>query len=380
MKSSDEPAAASPGTGSHTYTLKLANGNTKNIIRKKRVPLKSHQKEALEHIFQSKSLPKGKEGQEFMKSTADDLGLGYQQVRKWFDNRVQKQNLHEARALAILSGEASAVQSNPRAGYKKRDSLGGAGGSAHKKSKMDDGEASSSKGKKTPAKAHRMSMSDSKSKHLVSGGSDGVQVVNPEIVQSMKAVNEFFNFTDVEDIIVNEKRDEVFEFIMTTIKGKRTGSLFTVMTKILKIGNPAFFTAIQTLFANGGYDDLCTRVLHETVSMKTNLVWHAMCIFQHRQVNSCLRSSALLADTCIDAYKTIKRLVGHLLPEYSAKVPVGRGKVDDDAYTLASTNGGASDKKSPRAKKKTPIKKDTGKKKTPAKKVVPVRKDTKAIV
>ncbi len=54
-----------------------------------------------------------------MRDLALKLELQYQQVRKWFDNRVQKQNLHEARALAILSGEIGTLNDNPRSGYKR---------------------------------------------------------------------------------------------------------------------------------------------------------------------------------------------------------------------------------------------------------------------
>lgn len=323
------PTRAAPTTSpdkaaaTHGYTLKLANGSTKQIVRRKRVPLRQDQKEELERVFQSKCLPKGKEGQNYMRELALKLELQYQQVRKWFDNRVQKQNLHEARALAILSGEIGTLNDNPRSGY-KRTQGGNSTAPPSKKRRLGKG-----KNGKSPGKGFRLSMSDATSglvnskgpKNILSEPSD----INPEVVAAMKGLNEFFNETDIDDIIDQNARESVFNYIVSTIKGKRTGSLFQVQQNLLKEGNPKMFDNLKTLFQNGGYDDLVTRILHETISIKTTLVWNALTNFQHRKINSISRSSALVYDACIDPYKTIKRLVSELVPEYVAKCPSRRG-------------------------------------------------------
>eukprot|EP00945_MAST-04E_sp_MAST-4E-sp1_P003127 g3127.t1 len=339
------PSRAAPSSSpnkaaaTHGYTLKLANGSTKQIVRRKRVPLRQDQKEELERVFQSKCLPKGKEGQNYMRDLALKLELQYQQVRKWFDNRVQKQNLHEARALAILSGEIGTLNDNPRSGYKRTQ---GGNSTAPPPPKSADPSVEKAKTEKGP-------------KNILSEPSE----INPEVVASMKGLNEFFNETDIDDIIDQNARENVFNYIVSTIKGKRTGSLYQVLQNLLKEGNPKMFENLKTLFQNGGYDDLVTRILHETVSIKTTLVWNALTNFQHRKINSISRSSALVFDASIDPYKTIKRLVSELVPEYVAKCPTKRGDLMSETKAakkaLKVKKTAAKAKKA--AKKKTPIKK-----------------------
>ena len=359
------PSRAAPSSSpnkaaaTHGYTLKLANGSTKQIVRRKRVPLRQDQKEELERVFQSKCLPKGKEGQNYMRDLALKLELQYQQVRKWFDNRVQKQNLHEARALAILSGEIGTLNDNPRSGYKRTQG----GNSTAPPSKKRRSIGGKGKNGKSPGKGFRLSMSDASSGLVNSKGPKNIlsepSEINPEVVASMKGLNEFFNETDVDDIIDQNARETVFNYIVSTIKGKRTGSLYQVLQNLLKEGNPKMFENLKTLFQNGGYDDLVTRILHETVSIKTTLVWNALTNFQHRKINSISRSSALVFDASIDPYKTIKRLVSELVPEYVAKCPTKRGDLMSETKAakkaLKVKKTAAKAKKA--AKKKTPIKK-----------------------
>ena len=190
------------------------------------------------------------------------IRLQYQQVRKWFDNRVQKQNLHEARALAILSGEIGTLSENPHSGYKRT-----ANGNPADPAKKRRLPAKSPAGKngKSPGKGFRLSMSDANSGLVTSKGPKNIldepAEVNPDVVAAMKGLNEFFNETDPDDIIDQGERENIFNYITTSIKGKRTGSLFTVMQNLLKQGNPKMFNHMKTLFESGGYDDLVGKDL-----------------------------------------------------------------------------------------------------------------------
>ena len=83
-------------------------------------------------------------------------------------------------------------------------------------------------------------------------------------------------------------------------------------------------------------------------------------------ISSISRSSALVFDASIDPYKTIKRLVSELVPEYVAKCPTKRGDL------LSETKA---------AKKALKVKKTAAKAKKAAKKKTPIKKvKAKAVV
>jgi hypothetical protein len=77
-----------------TYTLNMANGSSKVVTRKRRIPIAKAIVEKLEKIFVDKQFPQGKgtmkQRQEMMKKLSKDCNLTFEQLRRWFDNRTQK--------------------------------------------------------------------------------------------------------------------------------------------------------------------------------------------------------------------------------------------------------------------------------------------------
>merc|ERR1712139_673627 len=139
--------------------------------------------------------------------------------------------------------------------------------------------------------------------------------------------------------------------------------VFKVSKSILERYNEKLYKALQTMVRNGSYEDLKTRILHEKPSIKTSLVWHALCNFHNREIDALVRSTTLMYDGCTDKNKAIVWLIGKLIPEYKAKIDLELQKRKDREKNKRKSLGGAGSSSS-KKKAKTPA----GKKKTPAKK------------
>ena len=88
-----------------TYTLKLKNGGSKVVTRKRRKPIDKELVDELEKIFNDDhKFPQGKGTMKVRQQTMKDLSmttsLTFEQLRRWFDNRTQK-----AKRIAAKSGE-----------------------------------------------------------------------------------------------------------------------------------------------------------------------------------------------------------------------------------------------------------------------------------
>ena len=94
VKAKKATKVKTPAKASTTYTLNMANGTSKVVTRKRRVPIAKAIVEKLEKIFVEKQFPQGKgtmkQRQEMMKKLSKDCNLSFEQLRRWFDNRTQK--------------------------------------------------------------------------------------------------------------------------------------------------------------------------------------------------------------------------------------------------------------------------------------------------
>ena len=365
-------APAAPAAENTTYTVHLSNGVTKQVTRKRRVPIKKEIKQRLEEIFTTNSLPRGKAGTAYLHQLSEDTGLSYKQLRKWFDNRTQKEHLHEARALAVLTGKTEDL-ARPRQAYQKKYSV-------NKKAKhfisvadggtKTDRSPRAQKKKKGPGATGSTKILDSipsNSSAKKSAIAFGRINVSDEVKEAMAAINEYFNDTDAASIVNDELREDCFIYTIDCMK-KGDRGVFKVSKSILERYNEKLYKALQTLFRNGSYEDLKTRILHEKPSIKTSLVWHALCNFHNREIDALVRSTTLMYDGCVDKNKAIVWLIGKLIPEYKAKIDLELQKRKDREKNKRKSLGGAGSS-SAKKKAKTPA----GKKKTPAKKTPKAR-------
>ena len=170
----------------------------------------------------------------------------------------------------------------------------------------------------------------------------------------MGALNEYFNKTEPSEIVDDNHREDCFQFIIDCLKKSDRG-IFKLSKSILERYNETLYKALQTLFRNGSYEDLKIRIMHEKPSVKTSLVWHALCNFQNRNVDAIIRASVLMYDGCVDKNKAISSLVKQLIPEFSAKIALELQKRKDKERTKRKSSGkGGSAAKKAKASAKSP--------------------------
>ena len=368
------PAPATNNDGMITYTVNLSNGVTKQVKRKKRVPISKEIRQRLEEIYTTNSLPRGKAGTSYLQQLSVDTKLSYQQLRKWFDNRTLKAHLHEARALAVLSGKTEDL-ARPRQAYQTKYSVNNkakhfisvsSGGTKTDRSK---GSAKKKKGGGTVSKSTKILDSiPTNSAAKKSAVAFGNIKVSEEVKDAMNAINEYFNDTDEESIVDDNLREDCFMFIVDAMKKSERG-VFKVSKSILERYNETLYKALQTLFRNGSYDDLKTRILHEKSSIKTSLVWHALCNFHNREIDALMRSSSLMYDGCVDKTKAIKWLIQKLIPEYASKIDLELQRRKDKERNKRKSMGKSPKAGSAKKKKKTSAKTPKAKGKTATAKV-----------
>ena len=352
------PETESTGQPSVTYTVNLSNGVTKQVTRRKRVPISKEIRQRLEEIFTTQQLPRGRAGTEYLHELSKDTGLTYKQLRKWFDNRTQKKHLHEARALAVLSGKTEDL-ARPRQAYQQKYSVNkkakhfipvseGGTKTDHTPNKRGDKKGVGAGGTKILAS---IPSNSSAKKSAVAYGSINVST---EVKEAMGALNEYFNKTEPSEIVDDNHREDCFQFIIDCLKKSDRG-IFKLSKSILERYNETLYKALQTLFRNGSYEDLKIRIMHEKPSIKTSLVWHALCNFQNRNIDAILRASVLMYDGCVDKNKAISSLVKQLIPEFSAKIALELQKRKDRERTKRKSSGkGGSAVKKAKANAKSP--------------------------
>lgn len=362
------PEAESSGQPSVTYTVNLSNGVTKQVTRRKRVPISKEIRQRLEEIFTTQQLPRGRAGTEYLHTLSKDTGLTYKQLRKWFDNRTQKKHLHEARALAVLSGKTEDL-ARPRQAYQQKYSVNkkakhfipvSEGGTKTDRTPSKNGEKKGSGVGNSTKILDSIPSNSSARKSAVAYGNINV---SDEVKGAMGALNEYFNKTEPSEIVGDNHREDCFLFIIDCLKKSDRG-VFKLSKSILERYNETLYKALQTLFRNGSFEDLKIRIMHEKPSLKTSLVWHALCNFQNRNIDAIIRASVLMYDGCVDKNKAISSMVKQLIPEFSAKIALELQKRKDKERTKrkSSGKGGSSAKKakaagkSPKATKpKTPV-------------------------
>ena len=341
-----------------TYTVNLSNGVTKQVTRRKRVPISKEIRQRLEEIFTTQQLPRGKAGTNYLHTLSKDTGLTYKQLRKWFDNRTQKKHLHEARALAVLSGQTEDL-ARPRQAYQQKYSVNkkakhfipvSEGGT--KTDRTPNKQAKKGAGASTSTKILDSIPSNSSAKK--SAVAYGNINVSTEVKEAMGALNEYFNKTEPSEIVDDNHREDCFQFIIDCLKKSDRG-IFKLSKSILERYNETLYKALQTLFRNGSYEDLKIRIMHEKPSVKTSLVWHALCNFQNRNVDAIIRASVLMYDGCVDKNKAISSLVKQLIPEFSAKIALELQKRKDKERRKRKSSGkGDSAAKKAKASAKSP--------------------------
>lgn len=86
------------------------------VLRGKREPLTAEQKAKLESAFQSGRIPLGRVGREAKNELADQIGLSYKRVHKWFDNRRIKESKINQAAMEMMRVNQSenALDSNKK--------------------------------------------------------------------------------------------------------------------------------------------------------------------------------------------------------------------------------------------------------------------------
>ena len=122
-KTAEKAAKPVPKHTKTAYMLKMANGKSRMVIRRRRVPLPKKIRDKLERIFTEKVFPRGKgtmkARQEYMRKLAKECNLTFEQLRRWFDNRTQKEKKKSGgKAKKKSKGKASSKSKKAIAGPK----------------------------------------------------------------------------------------------------------------------------------------------------------------------------------------------------------------------------------------------------------------------
>ena len=163
--------------------------------------------------------------------------------------------------------------------------------------------------------------------------------MSTEVKEAMGALNEYFNKTEPSEIVDDNHREDCFQFIIDCLKKSDRGIFKLSKSNSGKVQMKPFYKALQTLFRNGSYEDLKIRIMHEKPSVKTSLVWHALCNFQNRNVDAIIRASVLMYDGCVDKNKAISSLVKQVNTQLSAKIALELQKRKDKERTKRKSSG-----------------------------------------
>ena len=109
-KAVEKAAETVPKPTKTNYMLKMANGKTAMVTRRRRVPIPRKIRDKLERIFTEKVFPRGKgtmkARQEYMRKLAKECNLSFEQLRRWFDNRTQKEKKKNGGKVKNSKGKA----------------------------------------------------------------------------------------------------------------------------------------------------------------------------------------------------------------------------------------------------------------------------------
>ena len=161
------------------------------------------------------SYPVGKQGQNYLHTLSKDTGLTYKQLRKWFDNRTQKKHLHEARALAVLSGQTEDL-ARPRQAYQQKYSVNkkakhfipvSEGGTKTDRTPNKRGDKKGAGASTSTKILDSIPSNSSAKKSAVAYGNINVST---EVKEAMGALNEYFNKTEPSEIVDDNHREDCF--------------------------------------------------------------------------------------------------------------------------------------------------------------------------